>query len=85
MANEIFDAYTNLVKVNINPTEAILTFYKETPDPDSPDHVSAEIIGRVRMNPQLLINLCTNIASGTKKIEPRNEFMEGKNEASKPE
>ena len=27
MTNEIFDAYTNSVKVNVNPTEAILTFY----------------------------------------------------------
>ena len=59
--------------------------YKETPDPEVPDHVSAEIIGRVRINPNLLFNLCHNIVSGTKQMNSLNELGENPNEATKSE
>lgn len=59
----IFDIYTNKVSVTISPIEAVLTFYQDTPDPEGSQSVTTRVIGRVRMNPELLNQVCEIVSS----------------------
>ena len=62
---EIFDVYANKISMTSNPIDTVLTLYKDTPDVDNPEIVTSEVLGRVRINPSIMEQVCNFILNSS--------------------